>query len=86
MQFKLNDLLSVRKIENEIFVLNRKTSKLHTFNDSGAILWEALGTSSNSEDLVRVMCDKYEVDHFSAEKDVAVFLDELCQINLIEPL
>jgi len=86
MQFRLNEHLSVRKIENEIFVLNRKDSKLHTFNDSGVMLWEAIQHCNSSEALVDSLLLHYEVDRGIAEKDVQEFLGELFTIQLIESL
>jgi 16S rRNA G966 N2-methylase RsmD len=84
MRIKLSDNLSIRKIENEVFILNRKNSQLHTFNGSGALLWEALQRESSSEVLADTLTEKYAIDRETAGKDVIEFIDRLRKVHLIE--
>ena len=86
MQFKISDQLSVRKIENEIFILNRKDSRLHTFNGTGAALWETMQTDGSCNALIKKLTETYNVDPPTAEKDVTDFLNELIAVHLIEQL
>jgi hypothetical protein len=84
MRIKVSDQLSIRKIENEIFILNRKDSLLHSFNGTGALLWETLQTAESSEALVEILTEKYEIDRAAAENDIMEFLNELSSVHLIE--
>jgi hypothetical protein len=86
MKFKIAEHLSVREIDNEIFILNRNDSHLHTFNESGAMLWKAMARCDSSDAMVDEIMLFYEVNHARAEKDVAEFLGELLTMHLIESL
>ena len=86
MKYKLAESLSIRKIENELFILNRKDSRLHTFNESGIVLWEAMQHLDSSEPMVETLLNKYEVDRETAEKDVVGFLSEMQELHLLEIL
>jgi hypothetical protein len=84
MKFAANPELSVRKIEEETFVFNRKDSEIHSFNRSGAFLWDILAKSGSHSAAVDSMIDKYDVDRTTAETDVREFLDKLISAGLIE--
>ena len=86
MRYKIADQLSIRRIENDIFILNRNDSHLHTFNESGAELWSAIESNDSSEALLETLIRTYDVDRVVAEKDVDDFLAELMAMHLITPL
>jgi hypothetical protein len=86
MKFKIAEQLSVREIDNEVFILNRNDSHLHTFNESGAALWKAMGRCDSSDAMVDEIMLQYEVNRDQAEKDVAEFLSDLLTMHLIESL
>jgi hypothetical protein len=84
MNFSISKELSVRKIEGEVFIFNRKNSHIHSFNKSGAFLWDVAEKSASCTQLVDALCAKYEVDRETAEKDADEFLAQLQQLGLIE--
>jgi hypothetical protein len=86
MKFKVADHLSIRTIENEIFILNRNDSHLHTFNESGASLWKIIEHNSSSEAMVDELMQQYTVDRGLAVQDVDEFLVELLKMHLIDQL
>jgi hypothetical protein len=86
MNFAVSKDLSVRKIEDEVFIFNRKDSHIHSFNKSGAFLWDVAEKSSSTVQLVDSLCEKYDVDRLTAEKDALEFLDQLQKLGLIEAL
>jgi hypothetical protein len=83
MRYKLSDNLSIRKIEQEIFILNRADSRLHTFNEAGAFLWNAVQNNELSEAIVDEFVNNYDVDRPTAQGDVANFLEDLSSQHLI---
>ncbi|MBR5315319.1 MAG: PqqD family protein, partial [Firmicutes bacterium] len=50
-----------------------------TLNDSGAMLWKALETGSDKEQLVEVLTSEYEVGREQASADVDAFLNTLSE-------
>lgn len=53
-------------------------------NDTGAFLWEQLGANTTEDVLVRALLAEYAVDEDTARADVAVFLGELRDADLLE--
>jgi hypothetical protein len=84
MEITINPELSIRKIEEETFVFNRKDSEIHSFNRSGTFLWDILVKSGSRSAAVDSMVGKYDVDRKTAETDVRKFLDNLVSAGLIE--
>jgi len=77
-------MLSVRKIENEIFVFNRQDSRIHSFNETGAFLWECVENTDDSAEILQQLLDTYAIDNNEAEKDIIAFLEQLCDVGLME--
>jgi hypothetical protein len=86
MNFKKTSDISVRKIEGEIFIFDRKNTIIHTFNKTGAFLWEMAQNSSTAEAMVDALMEKYDVTREIAEKDVLEFFADLQKNRLVEPL
>ena len=55
-----------------------------TLNETGAFLWQALGTPQTTETLVTAMCKEYDVTKERARQDVLLFLDKLQQQRLLD--
>lgn len=55
-----------------------------TLNESGAMLWQALESGKNADELVEALLNEYEVTRTQAEADVKEFLDKLRQVECIE--
>jgi len=86
MNFKKTSDISVRKIEGEIFIFDRKNTIIHTFNKTGAFLWEMAQNSSTGEAMVDALVEKYDVTREVAQKDAAEFFATLQKNGIVEPL
>ena len=53
-------------------------------NETGAYLWSALESGASEADLVAKLLAEYEVDEATADRDVAKFLDQLKEKDLLE--
>ena len=83
MKVTISDSLSVRKIGDEIFIFDRKLSKIHTFNKVGSLIWERLKEDTIPESIVDLIIERFDVDRETAEKDLMEFVDELEKKKLI---
>ena len=83
MKMTISDSLSVRKIGDEIFIFDRKLSRIHTFNKVGSLIWERLKEDTFPESIVNLIIERFEVDRETAEKDLREFIDELEKKKLI---
>ncbi len=82
----------VRKIPNlvaelvgsELIVLSRGNRKVHLFNESGALLWEALEQFSDSVTLQELVAEAWPSKSAEAvESLVEGFLDQLLNLGLV---
>lgn len=81
---KVSDTISVRKIENEIFIFDRKSSKIHSFNRVASYIWELLVENTDPEKITEKLCNHFEVDRETAEKDKLEFIAELEKKRLLQ--
>lgn len=56
---------------------------LFAMNELGAFLWDLLPGAQTGEDLVKAVLAEYEVSEDVARRDIAEFLDELRQMDII---
>jgi hypothetical protein len=86
MNYAIAKDLAVRKIEEELFILNRKTSRIHSFNATGAVLWEMTQQGCPSDRMASALVERFDVQSATAEKDVSEFLAGLLEQGLIETI
>lgn len=80
---KVSETVSIRKIENEIFIFDRKTSTIHSINRVGSFIWELFAENTDRHELVQKICEKFEVDEITAENDFQEFINGLVEKKLI---
>lgn len=52
-------------------------------NETAAFLWKQLETPKSAEDLTAALLEEFDVSQDEAEKDVAEFLEQLIQENMV---
>jgi len=77
MNVTLSDDISMRKVQDQLFILDRRNSVLHTFNDTGAFLWEQLKAGMKPECLAGALADQFDIGIEDAQVDVNEFLNAL---------
>lgn len=81
---KVSDAISVRKIENEIFIFDRKTSTIHSFNRVASFIWELLTENVTLDEITEKLCSRFDIDEETAEKDKSDFIKELKTKKLLQ--
>ncbi len=79
-----SDQLEWREVEGEIVVLDLRTSRYLSLNETGGVLWSALLDGVTREDLVARLVDSYGIDEQTAGEDVDAFLASLSEQQLLE--
>ena len=66
-------------------VLNIETLNYYGLNRTGASVWRLIedASSVSLEDIVRYVCDKYEVTEDAARIDVRAFIEHLARFQMI---
>lgn len=81
--YKLKDGLSVKKLGEEYFVLNRQSSKIFSFNEVGNFIWGFLESGCTEKKLADAVGEEFEVSPEEAENDVSAFVRELLDHGLL---
>lgn len=69
-------------------LLNVETLSYYSLNRSGVAIWEEIDrvSSLTLDDLVRRMCDGFEVDQGAAQPEIEAFLGQLEQFKMVRCL
>ncbi|MBN1981625.1 MAG: PqqD family protein [Chitinivibrionales bacterium] len=87
MNIIFNSDLSVKKIDQEIFILDRQNSMVHALNKSGSLAWEMLEKKTTPDKIVDYFTEIFEAEHSTVEKDIQEFIQSMEKQKLltIEP-
>ena len=66
-------------------LLNLETLFYYNLNRTGSVLWQQIeaGKDLTLDDLLRSMCEQFEVDETSARQFISAFVKQLEQLNMI---
>ena len=83
MMYAIEPDLSIRTISDEIFILKRSTSTIHSFNATGSFVWSLLQANASFAEIVQSIMSRFGIDRETAEEDVSTFLFTLEKNKLI---
>jgi len=63
---------------------SKKFNNVITLNQTGILLWKKLSEGCEKDELVKALTDIYDIDEFSADRDVEAFLQNAKDANVIE--
>lgn len=72
-----------RTINGEAVVVNLKDSTFHTLNPVATFIWEQAQGQFTVEQIIERICQEFEVDRDTAERDCREFVDALVNKGLI---
>ena len=80
---KNNEKTAYRTINGEAVVVNLKDSTFHTLNPVATFIWEQADGQTKTKQMIEKICQEFEVDRDTAEKDCLEFLGELVSKGLV---
>jgi len=80
---KNNEKTAYRTIDGEAVVVNLRESTFHTLNPVATFIWEQADGRIKTKQLIEKICQEFEVDRDTAEKDCLEFLGELIDKGLV---
>jgi len=80
---KNNEKTAYRIVDGEAVVVNLKDSTFHTLNPVATFIWEQADGQIKAEQIIEKICQEFEVDRVTAEKDCLEFLGELISKGLV---
>ena len=72
-----SDELAWRVIDGEVVILTIDGSEIHTLNKVGSAIWELADGTRTLEDVVSLICERFEVSFDVAHADVLKFAQQL---------
>lgn len=81
-----SDRLLWREIDEEVVALDLPTSTYLSANVTGALLLNGLREGASARELVQSLCAEFNVGETDARDDVATFLGQLLERDLVERL
>jgi hypothetical protein len=80
---KNNEKIAYRIIDGEAVVVNLKDSTFHTLNPVATFMWEQADGRVKVKQIIEKICEEFEVDWDTAERDCQEFLGELASKALV---
>lgn len=78
--------ISWRDLGDHVIILDSQgQKKVHHLEDVGALIWKNLDGNSSEEDIVRQICDSFEIGPEQAKKDLQDFIQSLDENGLLNP-
>ncbi len=80
--FQLKSKFVTREVGNELIVVPlsanvAQMNELFTLNETAKVIWENLNEGTDMSALIQTITDTFDIDKYTAEKDIAVFLQTL---------
>jgi len=76
--------VKVRVVEGETVVLDRKGKLIHQLNQTASYIWHRCDGESSVADIANEVGQAFEADPETAERDVALIVEKLRNLNLID--
>jgi hypothetical protein len=81
--YRRDPSLPSQEIEGQVVVVVPSRRELHELDEVATFLWKELARPRRAEELTRALCEEYEVEPETAERDVQAFLALLKEKGLV---
>ncbi|MBD3422353.1 MAG: PqqD family peptide modification chaperone [Chitinivibrionales bacterium] len=78
MCYKIKDNLSEKSLQDELFILDRTNSHVHSFNESGKLIWACLRQNMPLDIIAAELTKEFDVDVEEARNDISDFI-RMCE-------
>lgn len=69
-------------VDDEVVLLNLDSGHYYSLNESGRRVWELLDGENTIPDIIKTLCEEFDVEQQEAAKDVNTLIDELLKEKL----
>ena len=71
-------------IDNQALVLTPQQSMAHELNETATWIWQQIDSEVTVSAIIEKMCQTFDIDHATAEKDIFQFVNEMTAQGMIE--
>lgn len=82
-KFTKNENIPWRLIDNEAIIVDIKEGESIYLNEVGAFIWGSIDGKKTVKEIIKHICDNFDVDIETAKKDTLNFLKTLLEKKLI---
>ena len=83
-KYKINKGFITQKVGKKITIFDAETSTLFTFNETASFIFVKLNDGVSPDEIVRLLIKKFSLSEKKATKDVADFISQLLQEQIIK--
>lgn len=86
---KINSVLNKKEkipwriIEDEAVIVDINSGNVIQLNEAGSEVWASIDGKRNVKEIVKCICDSFEVDEKKAQSDIIDFSEKLSEKGLI---
>ncbi len=85
-RFKKNPQTITKKIGGELVILDPIAGEIRSLNQTASLIWENIQPKITVDEIIKKICQKYEISVEKAKKEAINFLDKYLKIGLIKPV
>jgi hypothetical protein len=72
-----SDKTAWQTVQDRVVVVTPQTKKIHILSGSGSRIWQCLDQPRQFQQILKIVCDEYDVGCEQAEKDLKDFIQQL---------
>ena len=81
--YSLNDDIIFKEVSNEVFLVNIKTGKYYTFNNTGSFILKLINENKSSGDIILAGIENFDIEKKIFNKDFITFINILIEKSLL---
>lgn len=81
--FKRRDGIILRRIQNELVLLDMQFQQIHQLNETATFIWDFWEQSADEAVIAKLLAHNFDVEEHIAMKDVSVIVGRLRKLNLL---
>ena len=83
MVFEKSDNIIFREIDGEMVIIADDGRHIHMLNETAMLVWKTMNDRTTVRDIIKNMCDEYDVEEDTASSDVFKTIQLMAEKNLI---
>ena len=76
--------VKIRDVEGELVVLDLEGKRVHQLNPTARHIWDQCDGQQRIADIIEQLCESFDVDRVTAEKDVTALVRQLKEAGLLQ--
>ena len=77
--------VKIRDVEGELVVLDLEGKRVHQLNPTARHIWNQCNGQQSIADIIEQLCESFDIDRVTAEKDVTALVRQLKEAGLLQP-